>query len=293
VAGEPIPTWARAIAIVVAVVTGLILIPTVVLGALSLASTVGQVERTTTLDVGPAPRLRVEAPFGSVAIVLGRDDRIVVRDRRSSGTITRAAAAAVLRQIAADVSRRGDLVLIRQSAAPFTAPELSRDSSITIEVPMRTDVDVRGVTTLRIQGIDGAVHFQGSGQVDLTDVTLRDGSRLDNSFGDVVMSDVTVAGRVVVTKSIGAVRFGGQLAPGGSSLDIENHTGDVTVVLPRPTDARAVVSTQVGNFRADGTFLFTPDRVVNPRRWTADLGPSPTGTVTVRTSLGSVAFRSR
>jgi len=293
VAGEPIPTWARVIGVVVAITTGLIAIPTVVLGAVSLASTVGQIQHTTAFDVGPLPRLQVHARFGTVAIEAGQEGRVVVHDRRSSGTITRAAATATLRQIAVDVSRQGDLVLVRQEGSPFTPPEVNRDSTITIEVPVRTDLTVDGIGTLRVQGIDGAVHVQGYSQVDLTDTTLRGASTVDQPVGEVTLRNVTVAGSAVVTKTLGAVTFSGQLAPGGSSLDIEDHTGDVTVVLPRPTDARAVVSTQVGNFRADGTWLFTPDQVVDPRHWTADLGPSPTGTITVRTSLGTVTFRSR
>jgi hypothetical protein len=280
-------------AVVAAIATGLAVVPTVVLGAVALASTVAQVKRTTSFDVGAAPRLQVDARFGTVAIVAARDGRIVVTDQRAAGAITRAGAAAAVSQMAVDVRREGDLVLVRQVAPLFGAPAIQRNSIITIEAPARTDLDVGNVGDLRIQGIDGAVQLQGSGTVELRDVTLRGASTLVAPVGNVVMANVTVAGSAVVTKVVGGVRFDGQLAPGGSSLDIEDNTGNVTVALPTPTDARATVATQVGDFSTDGTWLFTPDQVANPRRWTADLGPNPTGTVTVRTTVGRVAFAGR
>jgi hypothetical protein len=280
-------------AVVAAVATALAVVPTVVLGAVALGSTIAEIKRTTSFDVGPAARVQVDARFGSVAIVAARDGRIMVVDQRAAGSITRASAAAALRQMSVDVSRQGDVVLVRQVAPLFVAPVIQRNSIITVEVPARTDVDVGNVGDLRIQGIDGVVHFQGSGSAELRDVTLRGASTLAAPVGELRMTNVTVAGSAVVTKVVGGVAFDGQLAPGGSSLDIEANTGDVTVALPRPTDARAEITTQIGVFRSDGTWLFTPDQVANPRRWTADLGPDPTGTVTVRTTVGRVAFASR
>jgi hypothetical protein len=280
-------------AVVAAIATALAVVPTVVLGAVALASTIAEVKRTTSFDVGTTPRVQVDARFASVAIVAARDGRIVVVDQRAAGSITRASAAAALRQMSVDVSRQGDQVLVRQVAPLFAAPVIQRNSIITVEVPARTNVDVGNVGDLRIQGIDGVVHFQGSGSAELRDVTLRGASTLDAPVGQLRMTNVTVAGSAVVTKVVGGVAFDGQLAPGGSSLDIEANTGDVMVSLPRPTDARAEITTQVGDFRSDGAWLFTPDQVASPRRWTADLGPDPTGTVTVRTTVGRVAFASR
>jgi hypothetical protein len=289
---EPVPTWARVTALIAAILTALAVVPTVVVSAVTLASTVAQIKRTTSFEVGPTPRLQVDARFGSVAIVAASDGRIVVVDQRAAGSITRANAAAAIHQMAVDVSRQGDVVLVHQAGPLFVAPVIQRNSIITIQVPAHTDVDVGNVGDLRIQGIDGTVHFQGSGSAELRDVTLRGASTLDAPIGQVRMTNVTVAGSTVVTKVVGEVTFDGQLAPGGSSLDIEANAGNVAVTLPGPTDARAAITTQLGDFRTDGTWLFTPDQVANPRRWTADLGPNPTGTVTVRTTLGRVVFAS-
>ena len=291
--GQPVPTWARVVAVVVGIMTALLLVPLVVAGVVSLASTAARIDHTTSFDVGPAVHLQLDARFGSVAVEAARASRIVVHDRRSASAITRTAAATALSKFAVDVSHQGDQVVIRQDRALFSAPEVNSDSTITIEVPTRTDLDADNVGDLRIQGIDGTVHVRGAGSVELSGVTLRGTSLFDQALGDVQMSAVTVAGSAAVKKTVGDVRFDGRLAPGGAALDIQNRGGNVSVTLPRQTDARAVVTAQVGDFHPDRTWLFTPDTPVTPRRWTADLGPSPTGTVTVRTDLGSVSFAGR
>lgn len=290
---EPVPGWARATAVLVAIATLLVVIPTLVLAVISLLAAIGQVQRTTAFDVGPAPRLRVQARFGTVAIEAGSDGRIVVQDQRSAGAITRADAAAALDQMAVDVSRQGDLVSVRQTSPLLTQPIIDRNSVITIRVPARTDVEVSEVGDLRVQGIDGAVHASGPGTVELRDTTLRGTSSIEVPAGVVEMSNVTVAGSAVVKTTLGGITFNGRLTPGGSSLDIVDGGGNVSVVLPRQTDARAVISARAGEFHADGTWLFTPDQVAAPSRWTADLAPNPTGSVTVSTTLGSVDFGSR
>lgn len=290
---EPIPGWARFFAIVVAVLTALLVVPMVALGAVAVAATVAQIQRTTSVDVGPLPHLRVDARFGSVAIEAGREGRIVVEERLSAGSITRAAAGAALAQMAVAVGHQGDQVDVRQPSPSFVSPTINRNSEIAIQVPTRTDVTVANVGDVRIQGVDGVVSFHGPGSLELRDVTLRGSSTLDASVGEVTMTNVTVAGSATVTKTIGTVMFDGQLAPGGSSLVIHDDAGDVTVTLPQPTDARAVVSTPPNEFHTNGSWLFAPDTVTAPQHWTADLGPNPTGTVSVRTYIGSVSFLSR
>jgi hypothetical protein len=293
VAPERIPGWARFVAIVAAVVTILLVVPLVALGAVTVAATVAQIQRTISVDVGPGTRLQVDAQFGTVAIEAGPDGRIAVQDRRAAGSITRAGAASALAQMAVAVSQHGDQVLVRQQEPDFSAPTINRNSTITIQVPARTDLTVANVGSVRIQGIDGALSFQGPGSIELRDVTLRGTSTVSASIGEVTMTNVTIAGATRVTKTVGGLTFDGRLAPGGSSLDIRDDAGDVKVTLPQPTDARAVVTAPPSDFHANGSWLFTPDTVAAPRRWTADLGPNPTGTVTVLTYLGQVTFSSR
>src|SRR5262249_13465604 len=159
------------------------------------------------------------------------------------------------------VTRQGDLVTVTQPVPIIQPQALRRTSSITIHVPAHTDVDVNDVTRLEIQGIDGNVRVQGNGSADLRDVVLRGASTFDAPIAALTMTNVTIAGAATITKAAGDVSFSGSLAPGGSSLDIDSRTGDVTVKLPHPTDARAAISTQVGELGADPSWHFASDPV--------------------------------
>jgi hypothetical protein len=284
----PVPVWAKALALLVAVATAPVMALLVLATAVVLPTTIATSERTTSLDVGAAPRLRVDSPVGFLRIVAGPDRRVVVDDQESATGLTRAAAGGTVRQAAVSVGRQGDVVTVSQAAGPrvVLAP---RYSSITIRVPIHTDLDVRQ-SGVEIQGIDGNVRIQGAGSVTLRDVTLRGASTVDVSAGYVELDRVEVAGSAMVRSAQGSVEFDGTLAPGGSSLDVDVASGGARIVLPRPTDARAAVATQFGELQADPAWGFKPDSAVRPRHWTADLGPDPTGTVTVRSGVGTVEF---
>jgi hypothetical protein len=157
-------------------------------------------------------------------------------------------------------------------------------------VPINTDVDVSSVGTLELRGIDGVVRVDSAGEADVTDVTLRNTSALNVSAGRLAMRNVTVSGGVTVSKQVGDVLFDGTLTPGGSSLGIDAGAGGVVVALPRPTDASAAVVTETGSLNADAAWHFVPEQAAPTHRWTADLGPNPTGSVTVRTTVGDVEF---
>ena len=289
----PVPVWAKALALVVAATTAPVMALLVLATGLTIASTSATVHRTTTFDVGAAPRLQVDSRFVHVTIEAGPDGRIVVDHRESAGSLTRAGAAAALGQTAVHATRQGDLVTVGETAGPYRLFALSRDSTITIRVPVHTDLDL-APGALDVRGIDGTVQVRGSvGSVTRRQVTLRGASTLVPNAGDRDMRDVRVAGSAVVRTGTGHVRFDGTLAPGGSSLDVDTTRGDVRIALPRPTDARAAVATQLGELHADPAWGFLPDSAESPRRWTADLGPDPTGTVTVRAALGSVEFTVR
>lgn len=290
---QPVPIWARVAAVVVGALTAIFTIATVIFGAAALLSVNAELDRTSSFTVGSAPHLTVDAEFGSVTVVAGPDGRIDVDDRRSATSITRAGAGPALAATDVTATREGDAITVTQSTRPLQPLSTDREATITVRVPVHTNVDVLGVSHVVLEGIDGVVQAHGTGGTTLRDVVLRGTSTFNLGAGDVVMQNVTVSGRAEVIARTGEIRFDGRLAPGGSALDIDSSVGDVTVALPHPTDARAAISTQVGRFTADPAWQFIPDQDVNTRGWAADLGPSPTGTVTIRAALGGVHFEMR
>jgi hypothetical protein len=289
----PVPLWARAAAVVVALVTVPLLAFAVATGVALMASVTAEVHRTTSFAVGAAPRLNVDAQFSDVVIGPGRDDRIVVDDQHAARTITRTGAANAVRQLDVAARQQGDAVTVGQVVPNLRAATIERNAVLSIRVPSHTALDVASVGSLQVQGVDAVVRVRSAGSAVLSDLTLRDTSALSLSVGELVMRNVTVSGGVLATNSVGEVRFDGALSPGGSSLDIRAGAGGVRIALPRPTDAHATIATQVGSLNADPSWHFVPDQETAPRSWNADLGPNPTGTVTISTTVGDVQFNVR
>lgn len=281
----PVPIWAKALSLLVAAALLPFLLVLLIGGIVVLASTDAEVQRTTTFDVGPAPRLQLEARFGQVTVEAGPDGHIAIDERQSADAITRAGALDALRRTGVRTSRQGDVIVVEQDATPFRSLGFSRDSVITIHVPVHTDLDIAD-TTVQVEGTDGVLHFRSDGAIlQLRSAVLRGASAIDQPYNEVDMQGVTVAGATAITSRFASVTFDGSLAPGGSSLEIRTG-GVVDVTLPRPTDARATVTTSPLAFHADPLWGFvgppatTPERNT-PARWTADLGPDPKGAIAV------------
>lgn len=281
----PVPIWAKVLSLLVAAAMLPFLLFLLIGSMVALASTDAELHRTTTFAVGSAPKLQLDARFGQVTVEAGSDGQVVVEERQSADAITRAAALDSLRRTGVRTSRQGDLIVVQQDDAPFRSLGFTRGSTVTIHVPVHTDLDIANTTVL-VEGTDGVVHFRSDGaELQLRSVVLRGASVIDQPNNQVDMHGVTVVGAATIAAQHASVVFDGSLAPGGSSLDIRTE-GYVQVVLPRPTDAHATVTAVPSAFHADPQWGFvgpgptSPDQFA-PVTWTADLGPEPKGAVTI------------
>jgi hypothetical protein len=288
---KPVPGWARACGIATAVLATPLLVLLVAGGAISAAVTVATLHRTASYTVGVAPRVELDAQLATVVVEAGAAGLIAIDERYSAGTVTRAGAGAAVGRMRLEAVQRGDVVSLRERSQLFEVSTTERNAVLTVRVPVHTDLNLTTLGDVEIGGVDGRLDIGGAaGKVTLRDVRLGGGSAIDSRLGDVDLVRATVAGGVRITTGIGHVRFDGTLTPGGSSLSVRDGGGDVSVTLPRPTDARATVATQGGTLHADPAWHFVPDQLAAPNRWSADLGPSPTGTVTIATNIGNVDF---
>jgi hypothetical protein len=281
----PVPLWAKVLASLVGAATVPWAVLVVLSGTILMTWTDAAIDRTTTLPVGSAPRVQVDAHFGRVIVEAGEDGRVVVRNQQWADGVSRAAAAWSARQTEVTVTRQGDVIAVHQGFGGQSPFRFSRDSVTTIRVPVHTDLDVH-TDDLSAQGVDGTLTYMGEGPVQLRNMNLRGTSSLVVAYGFVDLHNVTVSGATKVTESYGTVAFDGSLAPGGSSLDVKSNNF-VSIALPRPTDARASIT---GSLRADPTWGFVTRQAGSLEVWTADLGPDPRGTVTVESRGGLVEF---
>ncbi len=288
---EPIPGWARAWGIAVAALAAPLLVLLVIASVMTAATTIATVHRTASYTVGDSPRLTLDVQPATVVVESGSPGLITIDDQHSASTITRAGAGAAVSRMSLSTTQRGDELRVRESSPLFEAATTQRSAILRVRVPPHTDLDLTTLGDVEIQGVDARVHVGGgAGDVTLRDVTLRGDSTIGEALGDVRLERTTVAGSLSITSRAGQVRFDGTLAPGGSSLTVLGGTGDVSITLPRPTDARAVVATQLGDLHADPAWHFVPDQLGASHRWSADLGPNPTGSLTVGTSVGTISF---
>jgi hypothetical protein len=128
------------------------------------------------------------------------------------------------------------------------------------------------------------------GLVALESSRLTGDSQLRSRFGELRLDSVTVAGHTTLSSEFGRIAFRGSLAPGGSTLDVHDGAGEVAVMLPQPTDARARVTVQSGSFSADPAWGFEIVSAGGARTAVADLGASPSGSVLVTMGAGAVSF---
>lgn len=295
---ERIPVYARVLGTLLAVVTVPVLVLGVLAATVSALVTTAHVHRATAYPVGDAPRLRLDVRYSDVIIEAGADGRITVDEDQTAGSITRATAGWAVNQTRVSFSRQDNGVLVRTIGALNPGLVLKWSGVLRVQVPPRTDLDVTCLGDLTVSGVDGNVRIQpasGSGaKTTLRHVALRGNSTVDGGTGSIRLDDVTVSGTATVKSHAGDVVFVGSLLPGGNSLNvIGGGQSGVSITLPHPTDARAVVATNSGHLNADPIWHFATARGPQTKTWSADLSPKPSGSITVTTDAGNVDFGTR
>ena len=297
---EPIPIYARVLGVLLGVVAVPMLGFGILAGTISAVVTTAHVHRTTAYAVGDAPRLRLDVQYSDVVIEAGLDGRIVVNDDLTAGSITRAAAAWAVNQARVTISHEANAVFVQTTGSlnPVLAVRWSRE--IQVQVPARTDLDIASLGNLAVSRVDGNMRIRaasGSGMdanTTLRHVSLRGSSIIDRGSGDIRLDDVTVSGSTSLKSEAGGIVFAGSLAPGSNSLNIDaGGPHNVSITLPHPTDARAVVATSRGNLNADPIWHFKPARGALTRTWSADLSQTPSGSISVTTDGGNINFAAR
>jgi len=289
---EPIPVYARVLGTFLGIVAVPVLVFGVLAGTSSVLATTAQVQRTTTYDVGDAPVLRLDVQHSDVVVEAGADGRIVVDYEHSASSITRAAAGWAVNQTRVSMSHEANEVSVRETSSLNPIVPLNRSAELRVQVPARTDLDITCFGNLTVGRLDGNVRIRGRKGTTLRHVLLRNSSTVDGGPGTVQLDDVTVSGTASVKSRAGDILFSGSLAPGRNALNIDaGRQSNVSITLPHPTDARAIVATSTGNLNADPIWHFNPTRGPLTSTWSADLSANPSSAINVTTDQGNISFR--
>jgi hypothetical protein len=287
-----VPAHVRVLGWLAGVFSVLLLVSVMATGAVMANAVTAAGQNVRTFSVGSQPTVEVNTTVGDVEVRAGPSGRVDVEERWSASSLTRASAEAELRAVQGDMGQQGDLVQVRLSGLSLTPWAFNRSSSVRVTIPQGTTLRVTADSAeVRLSGLAGAVQvIDRGGVVSLESSRLTGDSQLHSRFGELRLDSVTVAGHTSLSSDFGHIAFTGSLAPGGSALDIHDGAGEVTVMLPRPTDARARVAIQSGSFSADPAWGFEVVSAGGARTAVADLGASPSGSVFVSMGTGAVSF---
>jgi hypothetical protein len=243
--------------------------------------------------VGSQPVVEVEAGAGRVEVDQGDPRQVVVEQRWSVSSLIRAAAQGEQNAVRWETRQEGDRVVVRLGSISLRPWTFSQSSSARISVPAGSDLRITADSAaILLRRVTGTVRISDrNGAVRLQEARLGGESEVRTEAGELSLESATVTGHAILSSGAGRTAFSGSLAPGGSALEIHQGRGAVLIALPQPTDARARVSIQTGFFDADPAWHFQVDSANGARTATADLGPDPSGSVSVTVSEGSVRFR--
>jgi hypothetical protein len=171
-------------------------------------------------------------------------------------------------QIPLTMEQSGDTVTIR--------PQLGHDPNsftegridLTVTVPARTNLTIKlSAGDVHLDGITGVYNVElDAGDLRLTRATVADGSTLRVASGDLHF-DAALAADASVNLSVG--------------------NGDVDVTLPSTTNTHLDASTNAGDVRVRD-LLLQPSASFTNASVVGDLGPQPSGTLTVSVEAGDI-----
>lgn len=242
-------------------------------------------------SVGSKPTVEVTTSVGEVEARSGPGGRVDVEERWSASSLTRATAAAALREVKGDLRQQGDVVRVTLGRLNVTPWTFNRSSSVRVTVPEGTTLRVVADTAeVRLVNLSGTAQvFDRGGRIAVDSSRLTGDSQFHNRFGQLQLTSVSIAGHTTLDSDFGRIDFNGSLAPGGSTLDVREGAGEVELLLPQPTDARARISVESGAFDADPAWGFQVVSAAGSRTATADLGSNPSGSVFVSVGAGHVS----
>ena len=145
-------------------------------------------------------------------------------------------------------------------------------------VSVNLDVTVPADSNLNLKTNVGNVEVKGvSGQM-----------TLNSNTGSITAENVTLTGSSTMKTNVGTVNFDGQIT-NGDSYNFESNTGSVNVTLPASTTFHVDAKTDTGSIHSD--FPIAVQKSTVGAEAHADIGNSPTTTITTRTNTGDIHIR--
>jgi hypothetical protein len=259
-------------------------------------------EITRSFPTRGTPRVVVDTFNGAIDTVTGDDQAVEIKvTKRTSGS-SQEDAEADLDNIEVALTQDGNTVHVtaRSRDQQFMR---SRGAAVDLHVPPGTILELRtsnGKVTstgpmgdITAHSTNGAVRATGGkGKLDLN--TNNGPIAVDGGTGRLELHTSNGAIEVASPRAVvnaetsnGAIHFRGQLADGAHTLQTSN--GKISVELPSAARFRIDASTSNGSVRNDFALSHTEDSGKTHLR--GEIGESPTASLTLHTSNGSIEIR--
>jgi hypothetical protein len=261
---SPVSTWAKLVAVLLAVGTIGITVPLVGAAAFYLVSV--KVTRSIALSapLGAGQKLVVSAGQATLELKPGPVGLVTVKVVDWT-RVTSNSSLQPLQRVAATLHAMSDGQHLDVMSANDSGGNLGAEITVTVEVPADTPLEVRA-GSVTADGFTGSFQISaGQGEVSLHDMTVT-----ENSF----------------VRAAGSVTFSGLVKSG--NLELTSGFGGIEARLNRLSDARIVADTTLGEITADPWLGLTIDSSASISKHASGVMGPGTGLVTLRTGLGSI-----
>lgn len=259
-----VPTWAKLIAVVLALGTFAISVPLVGAAAFFLVSV--KVTRNIALSapLEAGQKLVVSTDKATLDLKPGPagEVRVTVVDWTR---VTSSAGLDPLQRVTAMLRSISDGQRLDVVSAQGSDVNLGAETNVTVEVPADTPLEV-AAGSVTVDGLTGS--FQ-----------------ITASQGAVSMHDMTVTKNSLV-RAAGSVTFSGLVLAG--NLELTSSFGGIEARLNRLSDARIEADTALGDITADPWLGLTIDSSASISKHASGVMGPGTGLVTLRAGLGSI-----
>ena len=236
--------------------------------------------------VGAAPAVSVRNPVGTVRVVAGGDGQVALVATRRVHGITTDATQADLEAISINCTQEGDTVRVEVKVSQPVIGSLSHRVDVALTVPAATQLDaLLNAGNMEVSGLLSRI----SARLDAGNLELKDTRGPVTalvSAGNAEASGITIADGSRFTLNAGRLALNGALAA-GATVEVRVDAGRARLTLAPTTATHLEASAEVGSISIMGWSVPVTRNIVSARA-SGDLGTAPSGTLSVRVSIGDV-----
>ena len=260
---RPVPTWAKVIAVLLALGTLGLSAPLVAAGAFWLVSVRVTRHLSLSAPLAAGQRLVVSAEQATLELKIGPAG--LVRVEITDWTrVTTHSGLEPLRHVTAAMSSMADGQRLDVGSVQSSDANLGGETVVTVEVPVDTPIDVTA-GSVTASGLTGGFQISaGAGTVSLTDMVVAKSSSVH---------------------AAGSVEFSGLVTSG--TLDLTSGFGGIDARFNRLSDARIEADTTIGDITTGPGLALAISTASISKHASGSMGAG-SGLITLRTGLGNI-----